>query len=255
MYNDNRRNDPRNRRHRDWNDENRDGSNDRRRRSQQDYDQWDRGSNEGNYNREGSQSGYGSSMSSQGGGYGDSFYHDSDGYMHDSRYSDYGSDYRKYTDNYYNDRGRDNRGYESGYGGIRNSDSPRFNEQRGRRQQPYYGQSYESAYGRGGRGDHMGYGEKGAQYRSDFNGQYGGWTEKDRVRNRDHYREMGSGMGSQDMGSDSYFINTRDDAYRSGRDEWNIGNYGERHFNERGYGYTGRDSDTGRNFNDENYTW
>jgi hypothetical protein len=256
MHNDDRWN-GRNERHRDRNDENRDGyRNERGWEDQQGYDRDEWNSRGSGYNNNSSRSGYGSSMSSQGGGTG-SFYNEQDGYMQQGRHPGYSSDQRRYTDNYYNDRDRGydrNRGYDDGHrGGHGYNESRMFNE---RMYQAPKGQSYDSAYGNGGRGDHMGYGEKGAQYRDEFNGNYGGWQETGRVRNRDHYREIGNGMENgmgNEMGSDSYFINTRDDAYREGRDHWNIGNYGERDSNDQGYGY-GRNR-SNRNRNDQNYTW
>lgn len=249
MYNENRWNERR-ARHHDRDDQYRNEyRDDRGWEGQHGYDrnEWSGGRSGSGYERDASRSGYGSSMSSQGGGHGDtgSFYNDQEGYMHQSRYADYGSDYRRYTDNYYRDRRwdreRDDRQREPTY-----HESRMFNE---RMRQAPKGQSYDSAYGSGGRGAHMGYGEKGAQYRDDFHGQYGGWSESDRVRNRDHYRNIGNPMGS-----DSYFVNTRDEAYREGRDQWNIGNYGERGSNDQGYGY-GRSGRNELNRNDQNYTW
>jgi hypothetical protein len=259
MYNDDNRWNDQRKRYRDTNDSENNYNDDRYRDERWPQDEgWNdrRTSPQGpdSYTRGASRSGYGSSMSSQGGGYGsDPFYNDNDGYMRQSRYADYGSDYRRYTDNY-NDRG------------MQNHDSRRYNEQRSRGiQRPYFGQSYESAYGDGGRGNHMGYGEKGAQYRDDFNGEYGAgnrnergysgerskWNDGYRVRNRDHYRDLGPGT-ERELGSDSYFMNTQDEAYRQGHDHWNIGNYGERSSNDQGYGYGDDDRD---NRNRQNYTW
>ena len=269
MNNDNRRSNRQ--RHKDWQDE----YNEERERdgNQQGYrrDDWQERDRSG-YNRGASQSGYGSSMSSMGGGQG-SYYPTEGGYMHDSRYADYGRDHRRYTDNYYNDHDRNWENY--------NRDSRRFMQhERGRMSQPRYGQSYQSAYGDGGIGDHMGYGEKGAMYRDEFHGRYGAGSydernersrgERDRGRggndrgsqgnyDRDSYGDnqgYGTGRG-RGIGSRSYFANTNSDAYHDGGENfWNIGNYGERRTNESGYGYgDGYDDGGNRNRNDRNYTW
>ena len=269
-------------RHRDWQDDYREGRerDDQGWGSQQGYrnDEWEE-RDRGGYNRAASRSGYGNSMSSMGGGQG-SYHPTEGGYMHDSRYSDYGQDYRRYTDNYYRDQ--DNRG-------NRNRESRMFNESgRNRMDQPRYGQSYESAYGSGGVDNHMGYGQKGAMYREDFHGRYGSgeYDERDRRHrgrnydqgnygSRDNYGSQGN-YGSQvnynrrgdggnqgygtgrnrDMGSRSYFENTNSNASHDREDHWNIGNYGERRANENGYGYgDGYDHGDERNRNTQNYTW
>lgn len=186
-----------------------------------DSNEWER-RNSG-YDRDASGSGYGSSMSSQGGG---AYNPDNDGYRNDSNYTGQ----RRYNDSYYQ---HNNNRY--------NNESRRFDEERGYYSHPPYGQSYESANGYEGYGNHMGYGEKGARYRDEFNGRYGAREEQDQ----------------QDMGSSSYFVNTNSDAYRQDDDHWNIGNYGERNDNERGYGNDDRRRDRGRNRNrnTQNNTW
>jgi hypothetical protein len=214
------------------------------------------------YNMGASQSGYGSSMSSMGGGQG-AYYPTEGGYMHDSRYADYGRDYRRYTDNYYRHHGDSS--WEN-----QNRDSRRFTEaERNMVHHPHYGQSYQSAYGDGGVGDHMGYGQKGAQYRDEFHGRYGaaGYGRQDRSNmnygsqgtyDRGGYGgNQGYGTGrNRDMGSRSYFTNTNSGGHRPEENYWNIGNYGERRMNEGGYGYDDRyDRDDGRNRNTRNYTW
>lgn len=268
MQNDNRW---RNRgRHNDWQDENREGyhTDDRGLGRGQAYrnDEWQDTGGKG-YNRNAPQSGYGSSMSSMGGGQG-AYYPTEGGYMHDSRYADYGRDYRRYTDNYYRHHG--DRSWDN-----QNLDSMRYTERERRMmQQPSYGQSYQSAYGDGGIGDHMGYGQKGAQYRDQFHGRYGAtnYDEPGRGRRHGDYRQrnydsrggddrsgygdnQGYGTGrysNRGMGSSSYFQNTNSDAYNHEDNYWNIGNYGERRMNESGYGYGDEDN---RNRNTQNYTW
>lgn len=248
-------------RHDDWQDEYSEGRS-RNDRGHDDgyYDRNSRGTSRSRrddgygYNDGASRSGYGSSMSSQGGGTG-SFY-PTEGYQ-DSRYPDQGSyrDHRRYPDNYRDDH------YDRGNEYGRN-DSRRFNEESEQYyRKPAKAQSYDSAYNNRSYGNHMGYGEKGAQYRDDFSGRYGegrrgGYNQSDRGYSRNDY-ERGTGnnqgytSGRDRMGSSSYFVNTRSDAYNGGGDDWNIGNYGERRTNEYGYGF---DDDRDQP-NDRNYTW
>lgn len=270
MQNDNRwRN---SQRHKDWQDENRDGyqRNDRMRDRGYRDDEWqDTGSS--GYSTGNVQSGYGSSMSSMGGGQG-AYYPTEGGYMHDSPYANYGRDYRRYTDNYYRHHGE--RSWDN-----QNLDSMRYTErERSMMQQPTYGQSYQSAYGQGGVGEHMGYGQKGAQYRNQFHGRYGAVNYDEREEDRGYRNPGQQGYGTQgeydrgsygdnqgygtgynrnrDMGSSSYFRNTNSGAYRHQDNYWNIGNYGERRMNDSGYGFgEGYDNNDERNRNTRNYTW